>query len=253
LGEGKIVGGDPVKPAKLLLYGFFILAIGMMGFVIWAGSAMGPEPEAFAGLRSDERVTVSLDEYIVFQPAKKKLTTAFVFYPGARVDYRSYALPLHRIAAEGYLVILLPLRLNLAFLDVNAADHAIASFPEIRHWVVGGHSLGGAAAARYASNHDDLKGLVLWAAYPGNELLRNAELKVLSIYGTLDMGDINHLESSRADLPADAMFVVIDGGNHGQFGNYGPQPGDQEATITRAEQQKQAVDATVKFLKELSE
>jgi pimeloyl-ACP methyl ester carboxylesterase len=196
---------------------------------------------------------VRLDKYVVFQPAKKKLTTAFVFYPGGRVDYRSYAAPLHRIAAQGYLVILLPVRFNLALFDVNAADQAIAAHPEIRHWVVGGHSLGGTAAAAYAGGHQDLDGVVFWASYPAGDTLKNINMKVLSIYGTLDMRGMDPFESSRADLPDDAEFVVIKGGNHSQFGDYGLQPGDPEATLPRQEQQKQVVDATLKFLKEISE
>jgi alpha/beta hydrolase family protein len=242
-----------MKFAKPLLYGFFIVAIAVMGFVIWASSALGPEPEALAALRSDDHVSVSLDEYVVFQPASRKVSTAFVFYPGGRVDYRSYAAPLRRIAAEGYLVILLPVRLNLAFFDINAANGLIASFPEIRHWVVGGHSLGGVAAAEYAGRNGDLDGLVFWASYPANDALKNTDLKILSIYGTLDMGGMDAFEASRLNLPSTTKFVVIDGANHGQFGDYGFQPGDNEATISRAEQQKQVVEATVKFLKEISE
>jgi len=38
------------------------------------------------------------------------------------------------------------------------------------------------------------------------------------------------------------------GGNHAQFGWYGPQPGDGTAGISRAEQQAQIIDATVAFL-----
>jgi Alpha/beta hydrolase family len=242
-----------MKYAKTLLYGFFIASIVVLGFVIWTGSAMGPAPEALAGLRSDEHVTVSLDEYIVFQPAKKRLTTAFVFYPGGRVDYRSYALPLHKIAAEGFLVILLPVRLNLAILDVNAADRALAAFPGIRHWVVGGHSLGAVAAAAYAGKNEDLDGVIFWAAYPLDDMLKKTDMKVLSIYGTRDISGTDRFDAARTDLPQDTEFVIIDGGNHAQFGDYGPQPGDNEGTITRAEQEKQAVDATVKFLKELSQ
>jgi hypothetical protein len=242
-----------MKFAKPFLYGFFIVAIAVMGFVIWASSALGPEPEALAALRSDDHVSVSLDEYVVFQPASRKVSTAFVFYPGGRVDYRSYAAPLRRIAAEGYLVILLPVRLNLAFFDINAADGPIASFPEIRHWVVGGHSLGGVAAAEYAARNRDLDGLVFWASYPASDALKNTGLKILSIYGTLDMGGTDAFEASRLNLPSTTKFVVIDGGNHGQFGDYGFQPGDNEATISRADQQKQVVEATVKFLKEISE
>lgn len=242
-----------MKFTKPLLFGFFIVAVVVLGFSVWANSVLGPTPEALGALRSDPQVTVSLDKFIVFQPANKKTNTAFVFYPGARVDYRSYALPLHKIAAEGYLVILLPLRLNLAVLDVNATDRVISAFPAIRHWVVGGHSLGGVAASTYASKHDDVDGLVLWASYPRDDSLKNSRIKVISIYGTKDISGMDVFDNSHALLPLDAQYVLIRGGNHAQFGDYGIQPGDNEASITRDDQQKQVVDATVRFLKELGQ
>ena len=242
-----------MKFAKPLLIGFFIVAVVVLGFIVWANSVLGPAPEAFGALRSDAQVTVNLDKFVAFQPANKKTTTAFIFYPGERVDYRSYAVPLHRIAAEGYLVILLPVRLNLALLDVNAADRAISAFPTIRHWVVGGHSLGGVAASLYASKHNDIDGLVLWASYPSDDSLKNSAMKVISIYGTQDISGVTAFEDSRALLPLNAHYVVIQGGNHAQFGDYGIQPGDNEATIPRVDQQKQVVDATAQFLKELSQ
>ena len=240
-----------MKFAKPLLLGFFIVAVVVLGFIVWANSVLGPAPEAFGALRSDAQVTVNLDKFVAFQPANKKTTTAFIFYPGARVDYRSYAVPLHKIAAEGYLVILLPVRLNLAILDVDAAGRAISAFPTIRHWVVGGHSLGGVAAATYALKHKDIDGLVLWASYPSDDALKNSAMKVISIYGTQDISGVTAFEDSRALLPLNAHYVVIQGGNHAQFGDYGIQPGDNEATIPRVDQQKQVVDATAQFLKEL--
>jgi len=242
-----------MKFAKPLLIGFFIVAVVVLGFIVWANSVLGPAPEAFGALRSDAQVTVNLDKFVAFQPANKKTTTAFIFYPGARVDYRSYAVPLHKIAAEGYLVILLPVRLNLAILDVNAADRAISAFPTIRHWAVGGHSLGGVAASLYASKHKDIDGLVLWASYPSDDSLKNSAMKVISIYGTQDISGVTAFEDSRALLPLNAHYVVIQGGNHAQFGDYGIQPADHKATIGRVDQQKQVVDATAQFLKELSQ
>jgi hypothetical protein len=242
-----------MKFARPLLYVFFIGAIAVLGFILWANAAMGPEQEALAALQSDEHVTVRLDQFIVFEPANKKPTMGFVFYPGGRIDYRSYAAPLHKIAAGGYLVILLPVRLNLALFDVNAADRAIVAFPEIRQWVVGGHSLGGVAAAAYASRAgpEALDGVILWASYPANDTLRHTGLKVLSIYGSFDTDVMDRFKTSRSNLPEDAEFVVIDGGNHSQFGHYGLQAGDPKATITSLEQQKQVVKATVQFLKEI--
>jgi pimeloyl-ACP methyl ester carboxylesterase len=242
-----------MKSAKPLFIGFFIVALAVLGFIGWANSVLGPAPEALGALRSDQSVTVSLDKYIVFEPAKKNISTALIFYPGGRVDFRSYAAPLHKIAREGYLVILLPVRLNLAMFDVNAADRAIAAFPLIRHWAVGGHSLGGVAAAAYASTHTGIDGLVLWASYPANDSLKASTLKVLSVYGTHDIRGVTPFENSQDLLPLETKYVVIQGGNHSQFGDYGVQPGDHEATITSADQQKQVVNATAQFLKELSQ
>ena len=56
---------------------------------------------------------------------------------------------------------------------------------------------------------------------------------------------------SHDSLPADATFVVIDGGNHAQFGSYGFQPGDHEASISPQEQRAQTVNATIEFFVEV--
>jgi pimeloyl-ACP methyl ester carboxylesterase len=91
-------------------------------------------------------------------------------------------------------------------------------------------------------------GLVLWASYPPeNNPLNDRDLPVLSIYGTKDMG-LEGIEANRGLLPPDTQWVVMEGGNHAQFGWYGPQPGDGEATISREAQQARIVEATVAFL-----
>ena len=52
-------------------------------------------------------------------------------------------------------------------------------------------------------------------------------------------------------LPASTTWLPIQGGNHAQFGWYGPQPGDGQPTITREDQQAQVVAATVALLEEI--
>lgn len=242
-----------MKIAKRILLGLFAAVILLVvGFFVWAGTPLEAAPEALSALESDLRVRVTIDEYVTFEPVDAEPVAALAFYPGGRVDYRAYALPLRRIAEQGYLVILLPVRLNLAFFDVSAADPAIAAHPEIRHWAVGGHSLGGVAAALYADRNENIDGVVFWASYPADEALKDSDKKVLSIYGTLDMGGTGSFEASRINLPADSKFVVIEGGNHSQFGDYGLQPGDNPAEISRTEQQSLLVEATVSFLESLS-
>lgn len=242
-----------MKIFKRVLWGLLIVVIVFVfGFVVWAENPLGPAPEALSALESDSKVSVTVDKYITFKPADMEPTTGFIFYPGGRVDYRSYAVPLRAIAEQGYLVVLVPVRLNLAFFDINAGDSVFSLHPEIQHWATGGHSLGGVASALFAKNHlNEIQGLVFWASYPADESLNNSDLKMLSIYGTNDMAGMAIFDEKKPMLTADAEYVVIDGGNHAQFGNYGAQPGDNAATITSEEQQTQIVKATSEFLQEL--
>ncbi len=228
------------------------LVVTVVGFVIWAETPLGPAPEALAAIKSDSQVAVTTENFTTFKPVNVQPTTAFIFYPGGHVDYRSYAVPLREIAAQGYLVVLLPVHLNLAFFDINAAEPVFAKYPEIKHWAVGGHSLGGVASALFAKDHlSQLDGIIFWASYPADDSLKNSDLKILSIYGTNDMAGMDKFKETSALLPSSTKYVVIDGGNHAQFGDYGAQPGDNAATISRADQQTQIVNAVVEFLKEL--
>ena len=238
-----------MKIIKRIALGLVVVAaLIVIGFVAWAETPLGPSPEAITALQSDANVTVTTDNFITFQPVNLKPSTAFIFYPGGRVDYRSYAAPLRAIAEQGYLVVLVPVRLNLAFFDINAAEPVFAAHPEITRWVVGGHSLGGVAASLFAGKHSEVSGLVFWASYPADDSIKDSNLRVLSIYGTNDMAGMAKFDETAVLNPADTQYVVIDGGNHAQFGDYGAQPGDNEATISRAEQQSQVVSAVVAFL-----
>jgi pimeloyl-ACP methyl ester carboxylesterase len=238
---------------KRLALAFLVIGVlAVTGFVVWAETPLGPMAEAVAALQSDPQVVVETEPWLIFHPAGQEPETGLILYPGGRVDPRSYAPPAREIAAAGYLVVIPPMPLNLAFLAPGRAGAVMAAFPEIRRWAVGGHSLGGAMAANFAYNHPErVAGLVLWAAWPaeGNSLA-DFSLPVLSVYGTEDMG-LEGIEASKSLLPSHTRWVIIQGGNHAQFGWYGPQPGDGEATISRRDQQAQVVAATVAFLDDL--
>jgi len=233
-----------------------VIVIIATGFVIWASAALGPTPEALAALQSDDQVKIiDNPSWITFQPINRPVDTGFIFYPGGKVEFRSYAPALRQIAKAGYLVILPNMPLNLAIFDPNKANEIIKTFPQIMKWAVGGHSLGGSMAAMYtAANPDKIKGLVLWASYPAStDDLHDKGVKVLMIFGTLDgLVTQSKLDAARNLLPLDTSWVPIPGGDHGQFGDYGSQPGDNPATISPLEQQMATVKATVLFLQNLS-
>ena len=223
--------------------------------VLWMQATLGPSPIALAALQSDDQVSVSQEsEFITFAPVAGYSSSAFILYPGAGIDPRSYAPILRQIAAQGHLAILLEMPLNLAILNPNAADQVIAEHPEIDYWVIGGHSLGGVVAARYVANKPGNGGLVFLAAYPANDALKDSHLLTLSIYGSLDgLTTPQDIDASRPLLPADTVFLEIKGGNHSQFGSYGLQRGDNVASISPDEQWSQIVEAIVTLLNTTNE
>lgn len=232
-----------------------ILLVGVIAFLVWGLFVPAPMAEARQALKPDYEVLVSREEWYVFQPILSQPTTGFIIYPGGRVDPRAYAPQARAIAAQGYLVVIVPMPLHLAVFGSDRATQVIERFPGIEHWAIGGHSLGGAMAAQYAAKHpDQVQGLVLWAAYPAKSNdLSASTLKVTSISATLDgLATAKKIEASKALLPKKTTWVTIEGGNHAQFGWYGAQSGDHPATISREEQQAQVVRATVKLLKSIS-
>ncbi|MNI57192.1 hypothetical protein D3C73_1122390 [compost metagenome] len=52
----------------------------------------------------------------------------------------------------------------------------------------------------------------------------------------------------RSYLPGNTVYSSIEGGNHGQFGSYGPQKGDGVPTITEEEQQARTAQAMLDWL-----
>ncbi|MRR30191.1 alpha/beta hydrolase, partial [bacterium] len=209
-------------------------------------------PEALSALENSDTVTVETGKWLVFTPLRDGVaTTGYIFYPGGRVDYRSYAPMAQSLAEEGFLVIIPRMPLNLAVFGINEAADVMATYPEIKHWVLGGHSLGGSMAASYVFEHPgQIDGLVFLASYPAdNNNLSNYTGKVLSISASLDgLATPEKITHSVELLPDSTEWVVIEGGNHAQFGWYGAQKGDNAPTISREDQQKEVIQGTLNLL-----
>jgi Alpha/beta hydrolase family len=230
-----------------------VLAV-FSGFVIWAETPPSPMQQAFDVIKSDANVTVIQGHWLVFEPTAVNYSTGFILYPGGRVDYRSYAPYAHAIAAQGFLTIIVPMPLNLAVFGINSANEVIAAYPNVTAWAIGGHSLGGSMAAQYIhDNPNKAQGLALWASYPPSGVdLSKFNITVVTVHGTDDgLVSSKQIDDSLKQLPPDTIRLEINGGDHAQFGWYGPQSGDNPATISREEQQRTTVNATVQMLAKL--
>ncbi|MFL6026560.1 MAG: alpha/beta hydrolase [Friedmanniella sp.] len=232
----------------------------VVGALAWS-RPLPATPTALAAMRSggDVRVTDRLTWYEMIPVARNskgvliRPRTGLIFVPGARVDPRAYAQVLRPLAEAGYLVAVLKEPFGIALADARHAARVIDVHPEIAQWVVGGHSLGGVAAAAFAQDTAEVggapvAGLVLFASYPAGTVDR-AGLKVTSISGDRDgLTTPEDIAASGPRLPADTVSVVIPGAVHSFFGDYGEQRGDGTPTVDRATAQRDIAEATKALL-----
>lgn len=220
-----------------------ILLSVLIGVCVWLMDGYDAGQNALEAMMRGEtngRVTAFVPEGV---------KAGLIFYPGGLVDHAAYAPLMEMLMERGMLCLLTEMPFDLAVLDADAAEGLIGKHPEVSRWLIGGHSLGGAMAADYAAKHpQDFEGLVLLGAYAQADLSRT-EMRVLSIFGSED-GVMNRgkYEEYLDHYPKRFEEIVIEGGNHAQFGDYGKQKGDGAAQITAKEQQKQTVDAIALML-----
>ncbi|MGI5959083.1 MAG: alpha/beta fold hydrolase [Massiliimalia sp.] len=200
------------------------------------------EDVALDVMAQDTDITVQ-DNLTILSPSYST-DTAIIFYPGAKVEAEAYLPLLDQIRQTGATCILVHMPFHMAIFDANAAEDVISKFPEIQHWYIAGHSMGGAMASQFASEHpDQVDGLILLGAYIYGDY---PDENTLTVYGSLNQSVEDHIDYTE-------NIVEIEGGNHAQFGNYGPQKGDPPGKISAQEQQKQTVAAIEAFLLEHEE
>ena len=223
----------------LVAGGMILLVLAILaGVFFWyVSDYYRAEDAALEILAQDSGITVQ-DNLTMLSPAAPT-DTAMIFYPGAKVEAEAYLPLLDQIRQTGITCILVHMPFHMAIFDANAAEDVIDQFPAFQHWYIAGHSMGGAMASQFASEHpDQIDGLILMGAYIYGDY--PAE-KTLTIYGSLN-------QSVEDQIDYTENIVEIEGGNHAQFGNYGPQKGDLPAAISAEEQQKQTVAAIEAFL-----
>ena len=231
----------PRRKKWLLAGGIVLLILAVLtGAFFWYVADYYPADEiALEVLAQDSTIEVQ-DDLTILSPSYPT-DTAVIFYPGAKVEAEAYLPLLTKIRQTGVTCILVHMPFRMAIFDANAAEEVMEQFPDIQHWYIAGHSMGGAMASQFAASHpDEVDGLILLGAYIYGDYPPE---KTLTVYGSLNQSVEDHIDYME-------NVVEIEGGNHAQFGNYGPQKGDLPATISAEEQQARTVAAIEVFLGE---
>ena len=194
-------------------------------------------------------------DYIDVMPATGSANaTGLMFWPGGLLDPHAYVASLGVFAARGYHVVIAKVPMNLAITEIGKGYELAQRLGG--RWVAGGHSLGGTTAAWSVYDHPSaFQGLVLLASYPATSTpLTTWDKPVLSLYGEFDgLATSAKLDVAKPDLPpagtgaGHTEYVQIAGGNHAQWGDYGPQDGDGTATIDKSVQWNLLADKLVAF------
>jgi alpha/beta superfamily hydrolase len=227
-------------------FGLFALAV----LTVWNVWAFQPHGVADAVLSSSASIeVVSSGEFLGFRPVTVRGSTGVVFFPGGLVDPEAYAPLAHALARDGVPVLIVRLPRRGAFSSVEVEQSLARRALELRQfqpamtrWIAAGHSKGALFAARCLEQAPDRwHGLaLLGSSHPKDFSLAHYSGPTLRIAASRDrIASLARQQATRRNLPTGLREIVIEGGNHSQFGYYGFQFGDRFAGIPRAEQQRQ--------------
>lgn len=243
-----------VLALTLLALGF---ALGLVYGLIRPGALVLNQDAIVADVPRDLVTAVVQDDagrYLDVRPKGIEVKTVFIFYPGGLVRPQAYQWLGMALAPLGVRTLIPVMPYDLAVLAPERAERLLETLelpPE--KIVIGGHSLGGAMAARFVRNHpDEVGGLVLMGAYSAEaDDLSDLLIPVLVLAAERDgLAELETVRSGLRRLPANARLEVVPGAVHSFFGRYGPQRGDGLPTVTRAEAESAILSALRSYFAE---
>lgn len=214
---------------------------------LWLANSMRTRGVDDAMLSSGAAITVAEQhDTLAFLPVSAEGRPALIFICGSGVAAAAYAPLLRPVAEAGYPVFVIKLPYRFAPLESHKlaalarARDVMASHPRVPRWVVAGHSLGAALTARLLqSNAGELSAAVLiGTTHPKDADLSSLRMPLTKVYASSDgIAPRERVLANRALLPPHTRWVEIIGGNHSQFGRYGHQLLDGDASISREQQE----------------
>lgn len=240
-----------MKQGKLKILRWIWITFGIC-FFLWMVNSYQTKGIDKTILKSNSSVQVDdTDDFIAFA-SKKGFQKVVIFYPGAMVAWDAYTPLCRKIAENGFKSIIIKMPFRLPSYGYNKPKELDLFRDKTKQYILMGHSKGGMMAAQFVHENPTLidKLILLGTTHPRDFDLSKSTIPMMKIYGSNDgVADTNSINLNKSKLPATTKYVLIKGGNHSQFGYYGSQLGDNEASISREEQQKIILDSILSFIK----
>jgi predicted esterase len=248
-----------MKIFKRLFLNILYVSLGVLMGLIWGVKpretvlGIDPVPAGETSLIPGVEVTLEPENFVLAKPVSPN-GVVFVYYPGGRVPAQSYEFIARALAAQGVTVAIPVMPLELAVISPNRASEVRSALETdgmtITKFIVGGHSLGGAMAAKYAFSNP-VDGLVLMGAYSVDDLTGKS-FKVLDLAAEHDgLATPEKVKAGLEKLPPGSSMDIISGGIHAFFGRYGPQAGDGSPTVARDVFEKNMLEKLSKYFQGL--
>ncbi|MCR5452573.1 MAG: alpha/beta hydrolase [Lachnospiraceae bacterium] len=235
-----------VKKRVIITFGLgFIFFI--IGGILYFSDYSKAEANALSDMKGSDNVKVFdvPEGYFFDGPGTED---ALVFYAGAKVDEKAYSHLILGLSEQGIDCFLISMPLHHAFTNKEVAIKLTGEY-RYDNWYLCGHSLGGAMVSFCANKEPQLfNGLFLLGSYPSEKI--DDSMKFVSFLGSEDnVVDRKQYEKGKEFWPSKGYEVIINGGNHAGYGDYGEQPGDGLATISKEQQQNTVVEDILKEVK----
>jgi len=218
----------------LVLVAMFSLMIA--GLFIYSSQSYDASEDMFTAIDNEvfDAITVEEDFGAITYTPVGAVERNIIIIPGGLVSPDSYAYLAYHLANESARVTIVKPLFNLAIIQPN---QALKYIDEDLMNVVIGHSLGGVVASMIAGKSEYIDAVVLLASYPTTDISNKYVLSITSS-NDLILDQTKYIDAMQYINTDHSVFITIDGGNHAQFGWYGPQKGDGEAMISPLSQQQ---------------
>jgi len=224
-------------------------------FVIWNWSTFQSRNLPKDTFASNGLITVvENNDRITFQSNKSKQAVELIFFPGGLTDPKAYAPLCKKIAERGYTCHIIKMSFRLPQRDYQKISRMFDL--KSGQYVIGGHSQGGKMAAQFVyENPGIMKGLfLLGTSHPRDISLSDQSIPTIKLYAENDgLASVEEVLENMDKLPINSKLILIEGGNHSQFGYLGSLLMDDKADITLAEQQSIVLKHLASFLSEIKD